>query len=329
MRSIKHQDGQSMTEFVVSAAFVVVPLFLLVPTVAKYVDMKMAAVQAARYATWEYSAHYLDPKDQPAGFKALKRSELPSKSLQQVAKEAKRRHYSDSRTPISTSMDSSGYKAAEANPFWTYHNGLAIYQDSNQTAASLEVKGSDPTPDKLKIGSYALGIIGAITNVIAKLNEKMGVDAGFNAMNPRGDLSIKGLYSSQVAMQVEPAPGYSGIRDSKPLFINDLKLKMQARGGLLTEHWGAGGRAHSVYQSSGLVPTTYIDFVLNGWGIPLQTIASTVLISPELDKSSLKFGYPLKNPEVMDIVPADKLEDDDRKVECEGRYCRYEKKEKK
>lgn len=315
-----------MTEFVVSAAFVMVPLFFLIPAVAKFVDMKMAAAQAARYATWEYSAHYLDPKDQPAGFKAFNRSELPKKSLQQVAKEAKRRSYSNSSTAINTSQDASGFKTADANPFWTYHNGLAIYKDSSQEASSLVVEGSKPTPDKLKVGSYALGIIGWITNGIATLNQKMGLDAGFNAINPRGSATINGLYTSTVAMKVEPAPGLGTPKGSKPLFLKDLNLKMQAKGGILTENWGAGGRAHSIYQSSGLVPTTYIDFVLNGWGIPLQTIASTVLISPELDKSSLKFGYPLKDPQVMDIVPADKLEDDDREVNCEGTYCRYEKK---
>lgn len=324
---MNRQRGQSMTEFLVAAAFVMLPLFILVPTVAKYVDMKMAAVQAARYATWEYSAHYLDPKDQPAGFKAISRSQLPSKSLQQVAKEASRRHYSDSKTGISTNLDASGYKTSDANPFWTYHTGLAIYRESSQDANALSVQGSDPTPDKLKVGSYALGIIGSITNLIAKLNEKMGLEAGFNAINPRGSLTINGFYRSKVAMKVEAAPDYGNFKGSKPLFLQGQPLAMTAKGGILTESWGAGGRAHSVYQSSGLVPTTYIDFVLNGWGIPLQTIASTVLISPELDKSSLKFGYPLKDHEVMDIVPADKLEEDERKVECEGSYCRYEKKE--
>lgn len=39
MHSIGHkQRGQSMTEMLVACAFVVVPLFLIVPTVGKYID---------------------------------------------------------------------------------------------------------------------------------------------------------------------------------------------------------------------------------------------------------------------------------------------------
>lgn len=321
---MKAQLGQSMTEFLIATAFVALPLFFLVPTLAKYVDMKMAAVQAARYTTWEYTAHYLDPKDQPSGFKAISRGDLPKKSLQETAKEGERRFWSNTRTKISSSLDKSGYRPGDANPFWTYHNGLPIYRETKDQA--IRVKGSDPTPDKLKVASHALGIIGYITNLVATLNEKMGLDAGFNAINPRKSATINGLYSSEVKMPIQPAPDIGGLRDRKPLFLKAQPKTMTAKGAILTESWGAGGRAHSVYQSSGLVPTTYIDFVLNGWGIPLQTIASTVLISPELDKTSLKFGYPLKNPEVMDIVPADKLEDDEREVDCEGGYCRYEKK---
>src|SRR5690606_24618203 len=56
--------GQAMTEFVVSAAFVLVPLFIIIPILGKYVDMKHMAVQAARYEAWEYTVNYQDIEDE-------------------------------------------------------------------------------------------------------------------------------------------------------------------------------------------------------------------------------------------------------------------------
>ena len=99
---ISLEKGQSMSEFVIAASFVLIPLFIIVPTVGKYIDMKQAAVSSARYATWEYSAHYVDLRDQPAGFSAINSRQLPKKSHLQVAKEAERRFYSDTSIKINT-----------------------------------------------------------------------------------------------------------------------------------------------------------------------------------------------------------------------------------
>jgi len=115
VRGRKHQRGQSMTEFVVSASFVLVPLFLIVPAVGKYVDMKLAAVQSARYVSWEYTAHYSNLSDQPAGFSAISKSELPLKSLVTTQREAERRFLSDTAIPNSPTIQNgidqySGYQ---------------------------------------------------------------------------------------------------------------------------------------------------------------------------------------------------------------------------
>lgn len=50
--SPRRQAGQALTEMAVVAA-VLVPLFLLVPTLSKYIHLKQTAQQAARSAAWE------------------------------------------------------------------------------------------------------------------------------------------------------------------------------------------------------------------------------------------------------------------------------------
>ena len=52
------ESGQAMTEFQICAAYVLIPLFLMVPLLAKYIDIKHATISAARYQAWEYTAWY-------------------------------------------------------------------------------------------------------------------------------------------------------------------------------------------------------------------------------------------------------------------------------
>ena len=69
MRSIKHKTGhkrrgrkrgQAMTEFLIAALFVLVPLFVFIPMLGKYIDFKHKAIQSARYQAWEYTVWYED-----------------------------------------------------------------------------------------------------------------------------------------------------------------------------------------------------------------------------------------------------------------------------
>ena len=324
-----------MTEFVVTAAFVMVPLFLIIPAMAKFVDMKLASVQSARYVTWEFTSHYIDLDDQPEGFKEFHHTDLPQKSMQDVIGEAKRRLYSDSKTLIVTGDNR--YKHSDRNPLWTYHNGLAMYVPAGSTGTSGS--GSDPTPDHLRVASGVFGAMGAGLNIMADILGFLGVDAGFDAMNPDGNLTLDGKYTANMKMKLNTTaePTHAGLDGKRASLFkprddtSPFDLTFTSKSALVTENWGAGGKRHAVYQSSGLVPTVIIDHILNGWGIPLQTIASTVLLSPELGADSLKFGYPVNDPEVMDEVPVGKLESDengDRELICEddqgaGRYCIY------
>jgi hypothetical protein len=47
-----------MTEFVIAATLFLIPVFLIIPLLGKYADMKSAAIQAARYNAWERTVWY-------------------------------------------------------------------------------------------------------------------------------------------------------------------------------------------------------------------------------------------------------------------------------
>jgi hypothetical protein len=50
--------GQALAEFVTGATLFLIPVFLIIPLLGKYADMKGAVVQAARYNAWERTVWY-------------------------------------------------------------------------------------------------------------------------------------------------------------------------------------------------------------------------------------------------------------------------------
>jgi hypothetical protein len=50
--------GQALVEFMVGATLFLIPVFLIIPLLGKYADMKGAVVQAARYNAWERTVWY-------------------------------------------------------------------------------------------------------------------------------------------------------------------------------------------------------------------------------------------------------------------------------
>lgn len=308
------QKGQAMSEFVVAAAFVLVPLFLIIPALGKYADMKYSAVQAARYQAWEYTANYIDLGDQPSGFDVMANSAKPYKSVKQVQRETQRRIYSRTGTTLSTAHDRRGFVSSDANPLWVYHDGLPMYDPGRVDRVST-LQPSEPTPDPTYVLSGILRVLDTVLGAFASVLNAVGAPFGFDALNGNG-------YSkSKIALQVEPPPQYATFQDSinrPPLFLSNKVLSMQASAGVLTDGWSAGGGDHTLHQAKGLVPTSLLDVLLNPGGFPLQDIAATVLLSPELSRSSLQFGYMEK-----DTIHPSKLAGGGAHA-CSGGYCEFQ-----
>jgi hypothetical protein len=57
-RSRRLCSGQAMAEFVITATLFLIPVFLIIPLLGKYADMKSSVVQAARYNAWERTVWY-------------------------------------------------------------------------------------------------------------------------------------------------------------------------------------------------------------------------------------------------------------------------------
>ena len=109
----RRQRGQALTEFLV-AAVALVPLFLLIPLIAKYQDISHSTQMASRYVA----------------FDAFTRNDSVStwKSETQLAAEVRRRFFSNPDAPIKTD-DVAGNFLANHNLFWRDPNGDVLIKD--------------------------------------------------------------------------------------------------------------------------------------------------------------------------------------------------------
>lgn len=294
------QRGQAMTEFTLTGAFILVPLFLSVPLLGKYIDIQHSTISAARYEAWEYTVWYENSGDLPDFFDDANQ---PVKSASRTHDETLKRFFSRTDMPLQTGglID---WSASDANPLWTDHRGERLYGDLTDHESSQSP--NEATPDPTHVFSGVLRVIDIVFEALADVMSAIGINSGFTAIN------VDGLSETRVSAPIANAPEYGG----EPLFGSDLDLRMEAEASVLADGWNAGGRNHAQSQIEGLVPTSILN---NEPFTTIQDIASVLFASPELSSGSLKFGY-INH----DAVPPDRLEGGGG-VSCDGSgRCGYD-----
>lgn len=116
LNRLARQSGQSTTEFVV-LALVLVPLFIAVPLLGKYIDIMQTAEEASRYIAFEG---------------ASRNSSSAWKADADLAIEVRRRFFSNSNAPVKTD-DVAGNFTANRNPIWSDHTGAPLLDNFERT----------------------------------------------------------------------------------------------------------------------------------------------------------------------------------------------------
>ena len=171
-----HQRGQALAEFVIAAAAVLIPLFLLVPLLGKYQDMQATTIQAARYAAWERTV-WIDNDDWSSS----------SKSDAAIQGEIKTRFFSDTVGNKLQSADSA--PAGSSKPLWRDHAGVPILASYAGSTGHTQTPG---TSDQ---------ILSMLVNIISPIDKVMGAD-GFK-------LDMSSLYTINASMQPANTSGIS------------------------------------------------------------------------------------------------------------------------
>lgn len=309
------QRGQAMTEFVIAATFVLLPLFVFVPMLAKYIDFKHAAIQAARYQAWEYTVWYndLDDRDIVENFNTGHSGfRMPRKDVATTELESRNRimgplgntagdNLADPAT-IAPITENDQTRAYVPNPLWKDRHGLAFF-DGTLSMNEVETDADTPTITLfgVNVGSWintildivdiAFGFIGDIIGVIDSVTPGDGGGA------PPGAGQV---FAGSPEFTAINTKGYSHVDFDAMALVNtlgsnlrtDLKggpggvletLGFKAHAGVLADGWNAGGTAHTYLQVGGATPSTLVKELLNLPGLS-QIWDLISFIAPELSR---------------------------------------------
>jgi hypothetical protein len=194
------QSGQALTEFL-ALAIALVPLFLLVPMIAKYQDIAHHTQMASRYAA----------------FDAMTRNDSIStwKPEAQLADEVRRRFFSNPDAPIKTN-DTAGDFKAHQNMFWRNPDDTAMVLDFSRDVVVTYGPGNG--------ASHSNGLTASSDGGAMPLASKFG-------------LQSRGIYTANVSVAIANVPAL--LSAYRP--FDALNLRMQRSTSTLYDAWSAKG----------------------------------------------------------------------------------------
>lgn len=255
------QVGQAMTEFLVVAITLLIPLFLMIPVLAKTISQSQDMQVAARYAAWERTVWYHDERPPPHGNESAARG--VTKTDAQVAAEIDARIFSIGAQPL---VSGTGQRY-RLDPFLQH-------LDTDQTALLSDYTGGASTSGYARQSSdeeSPSGTVGAMNEVVEGIGRYT-----------RFDLNTEGLYTAEVNVDLINLTDIFGSE------VDMSALRMTASNTLFVEAWEAGGTQHAKYLIGGLTPQQYMDTSVIEQA---QNRLGDLPLSEEFQEGCLVFGY--------------------------------------
>ncbi len=196
----RHREaGQSLVETAIVGVFVLVPVFLMVPLLGKYIDLQSATLQAARNAAFERTVW----------------SDSGSRNDTQVAQESNsalaQRVTSRFFGPLDQQIQSTGSHTYSPRALWVGTAGNSLVPNASDIQVTLSQSASPDLPDQT-------------------LQPVLQAESLLSQGGPLQALNFNGLFTAKVS--VTP-------RAITYPFLQALDPTFQAHDTLLADGWGA------------------------------------------------------------------------------------------
>lgn len=244
--TLRQQRGQALTEFLV-LAFALMPLFLLMPMIARYQDIVSATQQASRYVA----------------FAATTRNDTVTAGWTpegELANEVRRRFFGNSDAPIKTkdgAKDEESYRSA----FWRGPTGdplIASFGDVN-----VSFGGNNGTQH---------------AQAFTSINDR----ASFSGVDGILGLSTRGIYRANVSVKLAKLP--ANLKFYEPFDKIDLSITRHAS--VLLDPWTANSPSQveqRIGGNAGLFPAGQVGDAVSVLGnVGVTVIEGTHLPAPLL-----------------------------------------------
>jgi hypothetical protein len=270
-----------MVELVIVAAFVLLPLFLAMPLLGKYIDIRTAAVDAARYAAWERTVWYDGSSATTWGLKSNAWL-ANTKSDAQLRNELRVRLLSNSKDAFMTSDGGATDFKGGSRDLWQTHERqpmLATYDDAGNSMSNGNAPG------------FATDLLGPVIAVADMVGSTFTLDT-------------QGAYSATVNLTIRNTDldrfQVEGAASLPTQFVFSESNVILANG------WNAGGPDSSVYtsvmsQTNGLTPTAV--FKIN---IPFINVSVGDLITKFMTAAFPEFAKLELGKIEPDVIPEDR-----------------------
>lgn len=292
-----------MIEALIACALVLVPLFLAIPVIAKYLDIRSHVVQAARYAAWERTVWFGGDSTEPMG---LGSSSAFSNKWDANAKDDNAIRAEIGARLLSNTDAAAGFADADKNggnymngakPLWQDRRGNKLLTNYGDISGSYE---NDKAP-------------GLFNELFSPLMEVASVISNFTVDTHAQYTANVGLAVRQVAFN--PNTGMAGCPGCPTEFLaTGTALNFSEKNVIVANGWSANGPGSlkdygdhpekiTVYnQIRGLTPTSLINPPSGAFRTALDVLKVVALVFfPEL--STLDLGRI-----EVDKVPADRLQ---------------------
>jgi len=258
IRQFKLQTGAVWAEFIVSASFLLVGFFLMVPLLAKVVDVRQKTELASRYTTWERTVWFQSAPDYHP-------NQDLEKTNEEIQNELHHRVFSVKDSPIDSRLNRGSTNDVDYDPFLNFHNQSTeqyelILPPSNRELVELQQFESGPP------GNFS----GTLTQAQSLLNV---VTFGGFPINDRA------YYTGEVTT---PLKSFDWIDE-----FNGIQPELRSSGAILTDAWNTdlelAEQRGTAFMFREPLENIGVTTVLDG----VQGILGVVL--RDLDNSNLKF----------------------------------------
>lgn len=294
-----------MTEFVVMTAGVLLILFLIVPTLAKLLDMSFQTQQLARYMTWERTVWY-DNGDQP-GETTEPGADVAVRSDAAISGSGEKRLLTFAAAPQTLSgADVSGIPAGNQHALWRWSNGAQMLASGGADSGSLNPADTGSIAFSYKV----LDVYNEGMELLTTPLDMLGVGGGEDGNFLQVAHPVENYFTPSVSLRVNLSnTGIEAHPDEQigflsPVYLPD-GLTMTANGAILADGWNAQGDHHFKSRADDFAIGTLMDNAV------VNAVVSFIgIFEPSLKK--MDFGYIGTEP----IPEAD--------VKCDFGFCYFD-----
>jgi len=313
-------SGQAATEFVIAAVFLLVPLFIIIPIVGSYIDIKHAAIGQARYEAWEYTVWFGPDENIMSGVDDNMSTGV--KTYEKTRQEGL--HYMLSNFWNDSYVNDTSY--IQPNLAWTDHHGQSLFYDDGEDLGRTGDISEGRALEKSVLGALINGSMEAwsfVAKGFGTLLKGLNVKAKFDAIDTAGYFKSEVNYRVNSLDDILPVQTVANI----PSPAAPKPLTFSAKAAVQTNNWNAAGREHAAQESRGLILTALLSPVSDSLNTIVAGIEKVVNLFPI--KTFEPFGFPDFGYVKDDLIPYEHLKESNKETKTSYKLNYYGEKEEK